>query len=372
MTCSRQAARERPTCRLMKTNPVSKTKERVAVETAMIVKLGMDLHATDVMVCQQNEGQLPKPSRRMTVEDLLEWVAELIAGGHRVESCYEAGPCGYTLHRKLIALGAVNRVVVPRQWDPERKRVKTDRRDARELCDALDRYLRGNTGAFSVVHVPTEKQEERRALGRQRGMLVKERQRCVVRGHGLMLTAGVQAPAGWWEPQTWLELSNNMPTELRARVETWQCQALQLEMQIGKWTKKVEALGKGQITLKGVGTLTTVLLEMEVFDWNRFSGRRQVAGYTGLCPSEYSTGAHRRQGSISKHGNPRVRHLLVEAAWRLLRWQPQYSPLKKLRTSAGPRARKRAVVAVARRLAIDLWRINTQRCTPEQLGLQLA
>ncbi|MBE7540449.1 MAG: hypothetical protein HS122_18830 [Opitutaceae bacterium] len=79
--------------------------------------------------------------------------------------------------------------------------MKTDRRDAREICDALDRYLRGSTTAFSVVYVPTEEQEETRALGRQRGMLVKERQRCVVRGHGLMLTAGVQADPDWWHPK---------------------------------------------------------------------------------------------------------------------------------------------------------------------------
>lgn len=337
----------------------------------MTVKLGMDLHAQDVVVCRQNDGQVPKPVRRMKQEELLEEVAELIAGGHRVESCYEAGPCGYRLHRKLMELGAINRVIVPRKWDAEGKRVKTDRRDAREICDALDRYLRGNNTAFSVVYVPTEEQEEKRALGRQRGMLVKERQRCVVRGHGLMLTAGVQADPGWWQPKAWSALAKTLPAELRARIETWQRQALHFESEIETWTKRVESVGKKQILIKGLGLLTNTLLGMEVCDWNRLDGRRQVGGYSGLCPSEYSTGTRRRQGSISKHGNPRLRHLLVEAAWRLLRWQPDYPPLKKLRNAVGSRARKRAVVAVARRLAIDLWRIHTARCTPEQLGLKV-
>ncbi|MBE7538079.1 MAG: IS110 family transposase [Opitutaceae bacterium] len=345
--------------------------ERVAVEMAMTVKLGLDLHARDVVVCRQNDGQQPKPVCRMSHKELLDLVAGLIAAGHRVESCYEAGPCGYGLHRKLIQMGARNRVIVPRKWDAEGRRVKTDRRDAREICDALDRYLRGNTTAFSVVYVPTEEQEEARALGRQRGMLVKERQRCVVRGHGLMLTAGVQADPDWWHPKAWSELAKTLPPELRARIETWQRQALHFESEIEAWTKRVESMGEKQILVKGLGLLTNTLLGMEVCDWARFGGRRKVGGYSGLCPSEYSTGTRRRQGSISKHGNPRMRHLLVEAAWRLLRWQPDYPPLKKLRQALGARARKRAVVAVARRLAIDLWRIHTGRCTPEQLGLKV-
>jgi transposase len=96
-----------------------------------------------------------------------------------------------------------------------------------------------------------------------------------------------------------------------------------------------------------------------------------VASYTGLCPSEHSSGEKRKQGSISKHGNPRVRHHLVEAVWRLETWQPNYPPLKKLREANGARSRKRAAVAVARRLAIDLWRIESGQCSAQKLGLTL-
>lgn len=345
--------------------------ERVAVESAITVILGLDVHAADVVVCRQDNGQLPKPARRMATEQLLETVSGLVASGAKVHSCYEAGPCGYTLHRQLEALGVENRVVVPRRWDPEGRRVKTDKRDARELCDTLDRYLRGNTKAFSLVRVPTVEQEQRRAIGRQRLMLVKERQRCVVRGHGLMLTAGVQAPAGWWRVRHWPGFARELPAELRLRVETWQRQAVRLDQEVGTWTAQVESFGERQPLVHGIGALTTGLLQMEVLDWQRFGGRRQVAGYTGLCPSEDSSGTRRRQGSISKHGNPRLRHLLVEAVWRLLKWQPGYPPLRRLRAASGTRARKRMAVAVARRLAIDLWRIQTQRCTAEELGLRL-
>jgi len=275
------------------------------------------------------------------------------------------------LHRQLTVLGVTNYVVVPQRWDVEGKRVKTDARDALELCQRLDRYVAGNTKAFSVVRVPTAEQEQRRAVGRQRGTLVRERLRCVLRGHGLMLGQGIPAPTGWWEPPRWALFQQELPEWLRAQVQTWQTQAVALDEQVTRWSVRVEAQSAGQSIPKGVGELTAALLAGEILDWHRFANRRQVASYTGLCPSEHSSGLKRRQGGVSKHGNPRVRHQLVEACWRLLQWQPDYPPLRQLRAATGARARKRAVVAAARRLAIDLWRINTGQCPADKLGLQL-
>jgi transposase len=354
----------------MNTNNEQITMERAAVQTAVTIKLGLDVHAGQITVCRQDGGLVPKPAQRKSWPEFLEWVEALAAGPVPVVSCYEAGPCGYGLHRQLTALGITNYVVVPQRWDREGQRVKTDARDARELCDRLDRYQRGNTKAFSIVRVPTPEQEQRRALGRQRGALVKERQRCVVRGHGLMLGQGIHAPAGWWEPQRWALFQTELPEWLRAQVQTWQAQAVALDEQVSRWSLQVEAAA-GQVIPKGVGKLTAELVAGEILDWHRFQNRRQVASYTGLCPSEHSSGLKRRQGGVSKHGNPRVRHQLVEACWRLLQWQPDYPPLRQLRAATGARARKRAVVAAARRLAIDLWRINTGQCPAEKLGLKL-
>lgn len=354
----------------MKTNTGKMELERVAVQTAMMMKLGIDLHAADAVVCRQEGGQVPKPAVRMSVEGLVEQVEQWRKDGWEVHSCYEAGPCGYGLHRQLTAKGATNLVVVPRRWDPQGQRVKTDRRDARQLCDVLDRYVQGNYTAFSVVRVPTKEQEQRRAISRQRGMLLKERQRAVLRGHGLMLTAGVQAAAQWWQPGNWPQLAGELPAELRERVRCWQQLAVDLDGQLSTWSAKVEACASGPAP-KGIGALTAATLEVEVLDWQRFKGRRAVASYTGLCPGENSSGTRRRQGSITKHGNPRLRHWLIEAVWRLLQWQPDYPPIRRLRAATSPRQRKRLAVAAARRLAIDLWRINTKRCTPEQLGLRL-
>jgi len=357
----------------MQTNTIDREikLERAPVEAGVTVKLGLDVHAAQITVCRQIEGALPQPSQQFGWAECVAWIEAHRKGKAVVYSCYEAGPCGYGLHRQLTALGVTNYVVVPQRWDEQNKRVKTDKRDARELCDRLDRYVRGNTAAFSVVRVPTPEQEQRRAVGRQRGALVKERQRCVVRGHGLMLGQGIQAPPQWWQPKQWPAFSQELPPWLRPSLQCWQEQAVRLDAEVARWSERVEQHGADQIAPKGVGQLTAGLLQMEILDWRRFQNRRQVASYTGLCPSEYSSGQKRRQGGVSKHGNPRVRHQLVEAVWRLLQWQPGYPPLKKLRAATGKRARKRAAVAAARRLAIDLWRINTGQCPAEKLGLKL-
>ena len=347
------------------------SQKRAPVEAGVTVKFGMDVHAAQITVCRQVDGQVPQPAQRLGWAECVEWIEEHVRAGAIVHSCYEAGPCGYGLHRQLTALGVTNHVVVPQRWDEQNKRVKTDARDARELCDRLDRYVRGNPTAFSLVRVPTPEQEQRRALGRQRGALVKERQRCVVRGHGLMLVQGVRAPEGWWEPKIWAVFRLELPEWLRGQVQTWQQCAQRLEEEVSTWTARVVAEGADQSRPKGVGALTAALLQMEILDWTRFQNRRQVASYTGLCPSEHSSGERQRQGAISKHGNPRVRHCLVEAVWRLLQWQPDYAPVKKLRAATGKRTRKRLAVAAARRLAIDLWRLNTGQCSAEKLGLKL-
>ena len=126
---------------------------------------------------------------------------------------------------------------------------------------------------------------------------------------------------------------------------------------------------------RGLGLLSSVVIDREIGNWDRFDNRRQVGSYTGLCPGEYSSGKTRLQECVTKHGNPRLRAALVETAWRLVRFQPNYKPVVKWRTTSSKgalatgAARKKAIVAVARQLAVDLWRISTGRVRAEQLGL---
>jgi transposase len=115
----------------------------------------------------------------------------------------------------------------------------------------------------------------------------------------------------------------------------------------------------------------------EICSWERFRNRRAISSYTGLCPGEHSSGTKRIPGSVTKRGNPRLRAALVECAWRMVRFQPNYAPVKKRLSvlAKGARAtgaqRKKAIVAVARHLAVDLWRLHTRRNTAAQLGLTI-
>ena len=122
----------------------------------------------------------------------------------------------------------------------------------------------------------------------------------------------------------------------------------------------------------GVGALSWITLELEICGWDRFENRRQIASYTGLCPGIHNSNGRGLEGSINRCGNSVVRYTLIEMVWRMLRWQPDYPPIKKLRSTVSKGGKRRFVVAAARRLAIDLWRLATGRATAQELGLQLS
>jgi transposase len=344
--------------------------ETSAAAKVAVIKLGQDVHAASVVVTMQMDGCPPQPAQRIATEKYLGWV-RLAQQRHpeaRIVSCYEAGPCGYVLHRQLTALGVTNYVVAPVALNGRRK---TDARDSRALCDQLDRYVRGHRQAFSPVQVPTPAQEQERALLRHRTRLGRTLAHAAQQGRGLMLLEGLRMRGDWWGVRRWPELAASLPAGLRALLADLQAQAQLLHAQIRELDARIEALAQTRQVAapRGLGTRTWLTLALEVIDWNRFDNRRQVASYTGLCPGEFSSGERRREGSIDKHGNRRVRQALIEAVWRLCQWQPDYPPLERLRAAQGSRARRRAVVAVARRLAIDLWRLATHQTTPEKVGL---
>jgi transposase len=353
----------------MKTN--SKTSNQNSASAKVeVIKLGLDLHAAKVVVAAQLDGCPPQPTQRIATERFVAWIGQLKAKhpGAKIYACYEAGPCGYWLHRRLVELGVESYVVAPVALNGRRK---NDQRDARALCEQLDRYLRGHRHAFSPVAVPTPEQEQERALVRHRQALLKSLGRCAQQGRSLMLQQGHRVRGKWWSLRRWEELKETLPTWLVALLADFQAQAQLFHRQILAQDKQIAELvqTKKVDAPRGIGALTWLTLLLEVIDWHRFKNRRQVASYTGLCPGEHSSGETRRELSIDKHGNRRVRRALIEAAWRLAMWQPDYPPLEKLRAAQGGRSRKRAIVAVARRLAIDLWRIATAQTTREKVGL---
>jgi len=322
------------------------------------------------VVVRQVDEQASQPPQRFTETGFIGFVGRQLAQADSVHSCYEAGPFGFVLHRRLVALGVHNLVVRPRDWSTYGERVKTDARDAGALCSCLDRYLSGNQGALAVVWIPSEAEEAARSLGRQRQSLMRDRTRIILRGKGLGRLRGLSLPAEWWHERIFPKLE--LPDDLRLQLAGWQRIALQIDTELAALTTHLQAAAPAQLPCY-LGAMTWELLRREVGDWGRFRNRRQVASYTGLCPSEHSSGSSRLQGSITRHGNPRIRHLLVEAAWRLLRFQPGYHAVAKWReallaASCGRARKKKIIVAIARQLAIDLWRLATGRATAQQLG----
>ena len=142
-----------------------------------VIKLGIDVHQAYYVVVKQEGGTNPKPAQRFRKEAFLLWVAKLKSQGSEVHAVYEACGFGFGLQRQLSALGITCQVVCPQKLDERNKRVKTDGLDAKALCLKLDRFLQGNRDALALVRIPTEEEEQKRAIHRQREQLVKARKR---------------------------------------------------------------------------------------------------------------------------------------------------------------------------------------------------
>jgi transposase len=351
-------------------NTTNETKliERILGNKTEVIKIGLDVHARDVVRCVQEDNSLAQRPQRTSGMQVVTLVRGLVKAGRKVYVCQEAGPCGYGLHRELLAAGAHSYVVVPRTLADGRQQ-KTDGLDALALTDALDRYQRGNTKAFSTVRVPTPQEEQQRAQSRHRDQLKKSLRQWEARGRSLLLAQGHHTTGKWWSPTRWEKLRSTLPPWLVEQLASLRTILTTLETQEQTLRKQLEATAPKNLP-KAIGALTWVLLLREVCDWHRFKNRRQVASYTGLCPGGHQTGGTRRDGHINRHGNPRIRHLLIELVWRLVRWQPGYPPIKGLvEGPARGAARRKLAVAAARKLSIDLWRLATGQTTPENLHL---
>jgi transposase len=336
------------------------------------IKLGIDVHQDFYVVVVQEGGANPKPPQRFRKQAFLHWAAKLARSGTEVHAVYEACGFGFTLQRQLSALSIQCYVVCPQKLDEQNRRVKTDGLDAKALVLKLDRFVEGNRSALALVRVPSEEEERSRAIHRQREQLVRARMQLEAQGRSLMVNHGIEPVKSWWKGRTFAALQ--LPAWMKELLGNSQPLLLALQEKIGALTLQLQAAAAAKQP-RGLGAMTSVIIDREIGDWNRFNNRRQIASYTGLCPGEYSSGNTRLQSCVTKHGNPRLRAALVELAWRLVRFQPDYKPIKKWRrllakgALATGAARKKAIVAVARQLAVDLWRVRTGRCKAQALGL---
>jgi len=333
-------------------------------------KLGLDTDLQQITVTIQPDHQTPKPAQSFTVARLVQWVKTQVQAGHVVHTVYESCGFGYSLHSQLVEAGAHSCVISPVRLDTQRRR-KNDRLDSRQLCLRLTRYLDGQKDELSVIRVPTVQEQQRRELGRQRKFWNKQVRQLENHGRALRLEHEFKTlPAGWAGPRKWKRLLPELSEFLHEHLEPVRGQIVSAKAQLAHLNEQIKALVTEKLP-KGLGRLTLSLLDGEVCDWHRFKHRKAPGSYTGCCPSEHSSGSNVRQGSIDRHGNRHVRVLLVEAVWRLIRYQPLWHARRKLiqRMTVAGALRKKTVVALARQLAVDLWRWRTGRCTLAELGL---
>lgn len=318
-----------------------------------IVYIGIDVHKKTYIMTAYCEGMIMKratcPADPVVFADSLrKWFK-----GAQIKSVYEAGFSGFVLHRVLVAAGIENIVVNPSSVEVASKdRVKTDKRDSKKLAEQL------SVGRLVGIYVPTNKEELKRQLPRTRDQLVKTRTRVANQIKGKLFQFGLMLPDDdrlvsnrFLKVIERFELPSELKLALTVLIETWR----ELTMKIWKLTRALKkqavedsALERVYRSVPGVGVVGSRILATELGDMSRFRNVRSLYSYTGLTPSEFSSGEHVRRGHISRQGNSWVRGVLVEIAWRTIAkdrdLREVYEKLK------GRRGAKIAIVAIARKL----------------------
>lgn len=269
-------------------------------------------------------------------------IGRIAARFDRVHFCYEAGPTGYGLYRLIRSLGYECTVVAP-SLIPRKPgdRVKTNRRDALSLA----RLLRA--GELTAVWVPDESHEAMRDLVRARAAAVETLRVHRQQVSAFMLKHGRTYPRkkGWtMRYLCWLQEQQfdhpahqialqEMVEAVRVSKERIERLEQAIEEFIPNWS--LTPLVRALQTLRGIDLIVAVTFATEVGDVNRFESPRQLMGYLGLVPGERSTGERTRRGGITKAGNGRVRHMLVESAWTY-RHPPKIGKTKLYRLEQAP------------------------------------
>lgn len=288
--------------------------------------VGLDVHKATiaVSVADSNDSETRFFGEiANTPEAISKLVKQLTKGGAKLSFCYEAGPCGYVIHRQLRALEQACQVVAP-SLIPKKAgdRVKTDRRDSL----ALARLLRA--GELTAIWIPDGLQEALRDLTRAREDMkhlqrqAKQQLLAFLLRHGIRGFEGksnwTQAHFRWFEtvkfeqPAQQIVFQEYIDTIVAGikRVQGLDGHIEQTARASAVWPM-IEAL----MALRGVSLLTATTIMAEIGNLTRFTTAPQLMAYLGLVPSEHSSGASKRRGGITKTGNSHVRRVLVEAAW---------------------------------------------------------
>jgi transposase len=326
------------------------------------------------------------------IDRMRERAARALRAVPTVVSCYEAGYDGFWLHRLLTTAGLTNHVLDPASIavDQRARRAKTDRIDGEQMLRTLMAYCRGEPRVVRIVRVPSPDQEDARRDSRERHRLTKEQTAHTNRIRALLRLLGMAVGnprrhdwLNWlaaqrdWEGQA-------VPPRIKAELEREHARLMLVREQIealeqpavrAEPTPAAAQMAERRdrlLRLKGLGPVFAATLTNEVL-YKDFRNRREVAGYCGLAPSPWQSGKTEREQGISKAGNPRARHAAVELAWLWLRHQPDSALTQwfRQRTSgASGRIRRIAIVALARKLMVALWRYLTSGLVPKGAALK--
>lgn len=328
-------------------------------------------------------GQRPR-ERTIAARDLAR-VAEEIARAKvrfalppeaEVVSCYEAGREGFWLHRALLAQGITSDVVdsASIEVNRRRRRAKSDRLDVGKLLLQLVRYRAGERKVWSVVHAPTAVEEDRRQAHRELLTLKRDRARVTNRIKGLLAAQGVvvEVTGDFLQLLDAIRLwdGSQLPAGLRARLVrdgakvellTAQIEAVEAERREALRTSEDPVVEQVRqlLRLRGIGRNSAWLYVLEFFGWRGFRNRREVGALAGLTPTPYQSGETSREQGIAKAGNRYIRAMAIEIAWGWLRFQPESELSRWYQARFGQgssRVRRIGIVALARRLLVELWR----------------
>ena len=316
-----------------------------------------------------------------------ERAAQALGGVPAMVSCYEAGYDGFWLHRLLLAAGITDYVFDPASIavDQRSRRVKTDRIDGERMLRTLMAYLRGEPRVVRIVQVPAPEQEDARRASRERSRLIKEQTAHTNRIKALLrllgMAVGNPRRRNWlswlatqrdWQgqavpPQMLSEIRHEYARLMlvRERLDALATTSAQADPPpaAAQMAERSELL----LRLKCLGPAFATTLTHEVF-YKDFRNRREVGSYFGLTPSPWQSGGIDRDQGISKAGNPRARCAAIELAWLWLRHQPDSVLTQEYRRrtlDASKRIKRVAIVALARKLMVALWRYLTTGLVPD-------
>ncbi len=338
---------------------------------SMVIYVGLDVHLNSIAAVW---GKAQEKPRNMTVSPTEEGFDSLVqaVGAANVWAVYEASSCGFEAYDRLRERGWKVSIVAPTHIakSVHGKKRKTDLRDAKRLWEVLMSH--GELGTeMTQIWIPGRELQEEREVVRRRLKLSESSCRVKNGILSLLRMHRIKRPEGMkraWSRKhvAWLRglahdstLGPTVRTVLESYVRELEfgegeIRALDEAVETLARTPRYRAQVERMTEVPGVGTLTALTFLVELGDVRRFNNRRQVGSYLGLVPASYESGeADDRKGHITRLGPPRVRKVLNQAAWHLVRLDPVWR--KRYEGVAGRGGGKTAIVAIMRRLGIELW-----------------